>query len=165
MNHLRVRLKPDTTRIGPRVRLKPDTTGIGPNNGAHRDRRSTLNGSVRLQADRFRWHSALALSLLAAVSCSQPAPERGVITVAMYTSVNSLDPRYATDAVSSRAHRLLYNSLLNLDSSLQARQELARELHYSGDINDSAAMNIWLHKQVMRKLEENGGKVPDDLKN
>lgn len=54
--------------------------------------------------------------------------------------------------------------LLNLDSSLHARQELARELHYSGDINDSASMNIWLHKHVMRKLEENGGKVPDDLK-
>ena len=54
--------------------------------------------------------------------------------------------------------------LLNLDSSLHARQELARELHYNGDMNDSAAMNIWLHKQVMHKLEENGGKVPDDLK-
>ncbi len=55
--------------------------------------------------------------------------------------------------------------LLNLDSSLTARRELAQELHYSGDTNDSAAMNIWLHKQVMRKLEENGGKVPEDLKN
>ena len=74
---------------------------------------------------RGRWHSALALSLLAAVSCSQPTPERGVITVAMYTSVNSLDPRYATDAVSSRAHRLLYNSLLNLDSSMRLAPELA----------------------------------------
>jgi hypothetical protein len=55
--------------------------------------------------------------------------------------------------------------LLNLDSSLQARQELARELHYSGDMNDSASMNMWLHKQVMQKLAENGGRVPDDLKN
>jgi len=54
--------------------------------------------------------------------------------------------------------------LLNLDSSLQARQELARELHYTGDMNDSASMNIWLHKQVMLKLEQNGGKVPDELK-
>ena len=54
--------------------------------------------------------------------------------------------------------------LLNLDSSLSARRELARELHYSGDANDSASMNIWLHKQVMQKLAENGGKVPDDLK-
>ncbi len=54
--------------------------------------------------------------------------------------------------------------LLGLDSSLQERKELADELKYSGDKNDSATMNIWLHKQVMRKLEENGGKVPADLK-
>jgi hypothetical protein len=54
--------------------------------------------------------------------------------------------------------------LLNLDSSLSARKELAHELHYSGDTNDSAAMNIWLHKQVMIKLAENGGKVPADLR-
>jgi hypothetical protein len=53
---------------------------------------------------------------------------------------------------------------LNLDSSLAARKELAKELHYDGDMNDSAKMNIWLHKQVIKKLAENGGKVPDDLK-
>ena len=54
--------------------------------------------------------------------------------------------------------------LLNLDSSLGARKQLAEELHYTGDIHDSAAMNIWLHKQVMTKLAENGGNVPADLK-
>ncbi|MCE4225905.1 DUF3597 domain-containing protein [Methylobacterium sp. C25] len=54
--------------------------------------------------------------------------------------------------------------LIDLDSSLSARQKLADELHYTGDKNDSATMNIWLHKQVIKKLEENGGKVPDDLK-
>jgi hypothetical protein len=54
--------------------------------------------------------------------------------------------------------------LLNLDSSLSARKELAKELNYTGDTNDSARMNIWLHKQVMIKLAENGGKVPDSLK-
>jgi hypothetical protein len=54
--------------------------------------------------------------------------------------------------------------LLDLDSSLAARKELARELNYAGDTGDSASMNIWLHKQVMRKLAENGGTVPDDLK-
>ena len=53
--------------------------------------------------------------------------------------------------------------LLNLDSSLTARKQLASELHYSGDQNDSATMNIWLHQQVMQKLAENGGKVPDEL--
>lgn len=54
--------------------------------------------------------------------------------------------------------------LLDLDSSLHARQQLADELHYTGDKNDSASMNVWLHKQVIKKLEENGGKVPADLK-
>lgn len=54
--------------------------------------------------------------------------------------------------------------LLNLDSSLQSRKELAAELNYTGDTNDSASMNIWLHRQVMNKLAANGGKVPADLK-
>ena len=54
--------------------------------------------------------------------------------------------------------------LLDLDSSLQSRTELAKELKFTGDTNDSASMNVWLHKEVMQKLEENGGKVPADLK-
>ncbi|GAA4494725.1 DUF3597 domain-containing protein [Gluconacetobacter tumulicola] len=54
--------------------------------------------------------------------------------------------------------------LLGLDSSLAARKQLAEELHYTGDTSDSASMNVWLHRQVMQKLAENGGKVPDDLK-
>ena len=55
--------------------------------------------------------------------------------------------------------------LLGLDSGLEPRKALAQELHYTGDMSDSASMNIWLHKQVMTKLAENGGKVPADLKN
>ncbi len=54
--------------------------------------------------------------------------------------------------------------LLKLDSSLKSRKELATELKYTGDMGDSASMNIWLHKQVMTKLAENGGVVPADLK-
>jgi hypothetical protein len=54
--------------------------------------------------------------------------------------------------------------VLDLDSSLAARKELAHELGYTGDTNDSAKMNVWLHKQVMIKVAANGGKVPDDLK-
>lgn len=54
--------------------------------------------------------------------------------------------------------------LLGLDSSLNARKELASELHYTGDMSDSAAMNLWLQKQVMAKLAANGGKVPAELK-
>ena len=53
---------------------------------------------------------------------------------------------------------------LDIDSSLSARKELAKELGYTGDTNDSATMNIWLHKQVMAKVAANGGKLPADLK-
>ena len=54
--------------------------------------------------------------------------------------------------------------LLDLDSSLTARKTLATELGFTGDENDSASMNVWLHKAVMAKLAENGGKVPDSLR-
>ena len=53
--------------------------------------------------------------------------------------------------------------LVGMDSSFAARKQLAEELHYTGDRNDSASMNIWLHKEVLRKLAENGGKVPQEL--
>jgi hypothetical protein len=54
--------------------------------------------------------------------------------------------------------------LLNIDSSLNARKQLAQELGYTGALDGSAEMNIWLHKQVMAKLMESGGVVPDSLK-
>ena len=53
--------------------------------------------------------------------------------------------------------------LVGMDSSLTSRKELATELGYTGDKDDSATMNIWLHKQVLKKLAENGGKVPQHL--
>lgn len=53
--------------------------------------------------------------------------------------------------------------LVGMDSSLAERKELAKELNYTGDTNDSAKMNMWLHKEVMKKLAENGGKVPASL--
>jgi hypothetical protein len=54
--------------------------------------------------------------------------------------------------------------LLKLDSSLGARKQLAQELGYTGALDGSAEMNVWLHRQVMTKLAESGGKVPDSLK-
>ena len=54
--------------------------------------------------------------------------------------------------------------LLDIDSSLAARKELAQELNYTGDMNDSASMNIWLHRQVMTRLAQNGGRVPANLR-
>lgn len=53
--------------------------------------------------------------------------------------------------------------LVGMDSSLTSRKELATELGYTGDKDDSATLNIWLHKQVLKKLAENGGKVPQHL--
>lgn len=73
-------------------------------------------------------------------------------------------------AVASKGQKLHWKTsivdlmkALDLDSSLQARQELARELNYKGDFNDSPRMNVWLHAQVMKALAENGGKVPAEL--
>jgi Domain of unknown function (DUF3597) len=54
--------------------------------------------------------------------------------------------------------------LLKLDSGLGARKQLAQELGYTGALDGSANMNLWLHQQVMTKLAESGGKVPDSLK-
>ena len=53
--------------------------------------------------------------------------------------------------------------LVGMDSSLSARRELASDLKYSGDTGDTATMNMWLHKEVMKKLAENGGRVPQEL--
>lgn len=53
--------------------------------------------------------------------------------------------------------------LVGMDSSFAARKDLAQELGYTGDSADSAKMNIWLHKQVLQKLAENGGQVPEAL--
>lgn len=53
---------------------------------------------------------------------------------------------------------------LDVDSSLAARKDLAKELGYTGDMNDSASMNVWLHKQVMSKLAASGGKLPPEIK-
>jgi hypothetical protein len=54
--------------------------------------------------------------------------------------------------------------LLDLDSSLDNRKELATELGYTGEKNGSAEMNIWLHRRVMQELERNGGRVPAGMK-
>jgi uncharacterized protein DUF3597 len=54
--------------------------------------------------------------------------------------------------------------VLGLDSSLDARKQLAHELGYAGNTQDSAAMNVWLHQEVVAKLAANGGKVPESMK-
>lgn len=83
----------------------------------------------------------------------------------------SVDVAQVLDGLAAKNHEKLdwkhsivdLMKLVGMDSSLAARKELAEDLHYSGDTGDSAAMNMWLHKEVMKKLAENGGKVPADL--
>ncbi|KAF3996598.1 DUF3597 domain-containing protein [Glaciimonas immobilis] len=77
---------------------------------------------------------------------------------------NVLDAMPSAQQLNWRTSIVDLMKLLGLDSSLQSRTSLAHELNYSGDTSDSAAMNIWLHRQVMNKVAQNGGKVPADLK-
>lgn len=100
------------------------------------------------------------------------APASGGAAPAGGAAMSQVDVSAVMDKLASQSKEKLdwkksivdLMKLLKLDSSLTARKELAKELGYSGDMNNSASMNIWLHKQVMQKLAENGGKVPDSLK-
>jgi hypothetical protein len=97
----------------------------------------------------------------APASSSTPVP-------AGATPLSDVDVAKTMDALAAKSKEKLdwkrsivdLMKLLNLDSSLTARKELAKELGYTGDTNDSATMNMWLHKQVMAKLAANGGKMP-----
>jgi hypothetical protein len=100
-----------------------------------------------------------------------PAAQSPVATATPAPTTAPVDVEAVLEALNARsAQKLNWRSsivdlmkLVGLDSSLQHRQELAGELGYTGDKNDSAAMNVWLHKAVMRKLAEHGGKVPASL--
>jgi hypothetical protein len=91
---------------------------------------------------------------------SAPAPQSSVDVEATLTKLAAQDK----EKLDWRNSIVDLMKLLKLDSGLAARKELAKELHYTGNTNDTAAMNVWLHKQVMIKLAESGGKVPDSLK-
>jgi hypothetical protein len=105
--------------------------------------------------------AAPATSTAASTPAQSAAPQQSVDVEAVLTQMQASHG----EQLNWRTSIVDLMKLLGLDSSLSARKELAAELHYSGNTEDSAAMNIWLHKQVMQKLAENGGKVPDDLKN
>ena len=99
-------------------------------------------------------------------SAANPAPTAPAAATAPPVDVQQI----LTDKAAQSGQRLNWQTsivdllkLLGMDSSLDARKKLAGELHYSGDTNDSATMNVWLIKQVMKQLNANGGKVPADL--
>ncbi|UXS04368.1 DUF3597 domain-containing protein [Agrobacterium tumefaciens] len=100
-----------------------------------------------------------------------PAPAQPTATGAAPAPAGAVDVAAILDAaVKKNGQKLDWKhsivdllKALDLDSSLSARKELAAELHYPGDTSDSAAMNMWLHKAVIKKLSENGGKLPAEL--
>ena len=99
-----------------------------------------------------------------APAAAAPAPATAVPVVDVEVVLVDLASKNA-EKLNWRTSIVDLMKLLQLDSSLASRKELAQELHFTGDTNDSASMNIWLHRQVMIKLAENGGKVPQELKN
>jgi hypothetical protein len=116
--------------------------------------------------------SATPASGGAAPAGSAAAPSSTGSAAAPAAPMGSVDVAAIVDkAAASKGEKLAWRTsivdlmkALDIDSSLTARKELAHELGYTGDTNDSATMNIWLHKQVMAKLAANGGKLPPDIK-
>jgi hypothetical protein len=106
--------------------------------------------------------AAPASAVVAGASAAQPAaaPAPPVVDVAAVLNDMAMKNSEKLDWRKSIVDLM---KLVGMDSSLGARKQLATELHYTGDMNDSASMNVWLHKQVLVKLAENGGKVPPEL--
>jgi hypothetical protein len=108
----------------------------------------------------------------AAPASGGAAPSAGSTAAPASAPAQSVDVAAIVDkAASAKGEKLAWRTsivdlmkALDIDSSLGARKELAKELGYTGDTNDSATMNVWLHKQVMAKLAANGGKLPSDIK-
>ncbi len=102
---------------------------------------------------------------------SAPPSETGTGAFTSTAAGQTVDVAQVLDAMEDHAGQKLdwrhsivdLMKLLGMDSSLHARKELAGELHYTGDTDDSAAMNMWLHKEVMSKFAANGGKLPSDI--
>jgi hypothetical protein len=116
--------------------------------------------------------SAIFGSKAGAAPASGGAPSAGSTGGSAAAPAQSVDVAPILDkAVAAKKEKLEWRTsivdlmkALDIDSSLSARKELAKEFGYTGDTNDSATMNVWLHKQVMAKLAANGGKLPPEIK-
>jgi Domain of unknown function (DUF3597) len=111
----------------------------------------------------FGGPAAAAEAPTTSVAGSTAAPGKPVSTVDVAAKLDALAAKSREDFDWRRSIVDLMK-MLDLDSSLKSRKELAKELGYTGNANDSATMNVWLHKQVMTKLAEHGGIVPNELK-
>ena len=120
----------------------------------------------------FGSHASATPAGGAAPAGSAPAPAGAGSSAAPAAPPQSVDVAAIVDkAAAASGEKLEWRTsivdlmkALGIDSSLTARKELAKELGYTGDMNDSASMNIWLHKQVMAKLAANGCKLPPEIK-
>jgi 3-oxoacyl-ACP reductase-like protein len=95
----------------------------------------------------------------AAAAPSTAAPAKAVDVAAILDGLAAKNP----EKLDWKKSIVDLMKLVGMDSSFKARKQLAQELNYTGDPNDSASMNVWLHKQVLIKISENGGKVPEEL--
>lgn len=136
--------------------------------------KNAIWGGDEEQADTKPVIESTGNTTVASASTSAPKPAAAApasTTAASPAAASTVDVASVLDnAVKNSGQKLNWKTsivdlmkALNLDSSLASRKELASELGYTGSTSDSAAMNMWLHKQVIQKLKDNGGKVPSDL--
>jgi uncharacterized protein DUF3597 len=137
----------------------------------HWERAMSIFGKIMSAIFGTKAESAPASSGTAG-SASGPAPQADSSSSPSAPPAQKVDVAPILDkAVAAKKEKLQWRTsivdlmkALDIDSSLAARKELAKELGYTGDTSDSATMNVWLHKQVMAKLAANGGKLPSDIK-
>jgi hypothetical protein len=133
-----------------------------------------FRGAANAEAPKDAWTGGASESRVEAarrqgVPVAQATPTAGMGTTT--ATADPVDVAGILDGLAAKSGEKLdwkhsivdLMKLIGMESSLSERKELAKELNYTGDTNDSAAMNMWLHKEVMRKLSQNGGKVPQDL--
>ena len=137
---------------------------------------SSIFGHATAQASPAAAGPAPTASISSGAGAPESSTAAGTSGSPKTTATQSAEPQVDVEAVLTRLadqnkEKLDWRTsivdlmkLLDLDSSLSARKQLAQELNYTGDTKDSAKMNVWLHRQVMIKLAENGGKVPDSLR-
>jgi 3-oxoacyl-ACP reductase-like protein len=109
--------------------------------------------------------AAPTASQATATAPAQPQPQPAPQPVAEVDVIEVLSARAAAQSqeLNWRTSIVDLMKLLDIDSSLENRRALAQELGYTGDTGDTATMNMWLHRQVMRELAANGGRVPAEL--
>ncbi len=134
--------------------------------------KNKIFGSGEAEAAEVAPAATPAATKVAAAPSAAPAPAPSAAPAAAPAPQATVDVAAVLGGLAAKSGQKLdwrksivdLLKLLDIDSSLANRKALAAELGYTGDTNDSATMNIWLHKAVMKELAANGGKVPDELK-